>query len=190
MDDDGTKFVWDSTLRKFRPEDMAALQADAGTQQQAAASTVAPAATGEYTQVPTNENCEFTLYERLCTRHDDDFEMCTRLIERHIAGIFEMCTRHNGICRVTHLHCVGCTVLYASCAMIIEPSWHGELHACYASCLCPGGSRVAPVPVEVCVCVRVWVARGKHPWFPAPGAVCKKQGRSTAPLNAIAVCRT
>lgn len=57
VDDDGTKFVWDSTLRKFRPDDMAAPQADAGTQQQAAASTVAPAATGEYTQVPMNELC-------------------------------------------------------------------------------------------------------------------------------------
>ena len=54
MDDDGTKFVWDSTLRKFRPNDMAAPQVDAGKQQQATASTVAPAAAGEYTQVPMN----------------------------------------------------------------------------------------------------------------------------------------
>lgn len=42
-DDDGTRFVWDSSLRKFRPEGLAVLaDADGGA---AAVSTAAPAAT-------------------------------------------------------------------------------------------------------------------------------------------------
>jgi hypothetical protein len=49
-DDDGTKFVWDSMLRKFRPEDMATPNAET-QQQQPGATAGADAAPVEYTQV-------------------------------------------------------------------------------------------------------------------------------------------
>lgn len=56
VDDDGTKFVWDSALRKFCPEDMVTPQAaSAGTQQQQknppATSQGGAGTAGEYTQV-------------------------------------------------------------------------------------------------------------------------------------------
>jgi hypothetical protein len=52
-DDDGTVFVWDPVLRKFRPEDMASHNAASGApQQQPAAAPEANAAVfEEYTQV-------------------------------------------------------------------------------------------------------------------------------------------
>lgn len=50
VDDDGTQFVWDPALRKFRPEDMPTPQAESGTQpQQPPKGDTAPG--GEYTQV-------------------------------------------------------------------------------------------------------------------------------------------
>lgn len=110
VDDDGTKFVWDSTLRKFRPDDMAPPQA--GTQQQPAPAGQGIAAAVEYTQVHMHASNVLNMCRTIASLHDIDraeplnYTCCTLFHALYSASRNSLCCTHTQVASTYGAHSV------------------------------------------------------------------------------------